>query len=336
MKLVLCLLWWLLVFPCNAQVSDFSYINLKKADSVARAYQGAKLSNLPQLSYQLTADLTTDVERFRALYMWVCQNIANDYRLYLKNDHKRQRFKDDSLKLKAWNDTFKVELFKKMQKRKRTICTGYAYLVKTLADFADIPCEIVQGYGKTSTTDIDKLTLPNHTWNAVKLNNKWYLCDATWASGTPNPETNLFQFNYNDGFFLTNPELFAINHFPVEKKWLLLEDSSYNYEVFLENPILYNSAYLYLDKHLSPKKLLNKVKRHSQFTFEYTLLKPVDLRDVSLLIDNGTGSKTVRPELILKDKKLTLTHLFNHTGLYDVHFMIGAELISTYTIEVER
>src|SRR5690606_9829888 len=123
---------------------------------------------------------------------------------------------------------------------------------------------------------------------------KWYLCDATWASGTPNPETNLFQFNYNDGFFLTNPELFAINHFPVEKKWLLLEDSSYNYEVFLENPILYNSAYLYLDKHLSPKKLLNKVKRHSQFTFEYTLLKPVDLRDVSLLIDNGTGSKTVR------------------------------------------
>ena len=40
---------------------------------------------------------------------------------------------------------------------------------------------MVNGFGRTSAVDFSKLTMPNHTWNAVNLNNKWYLCDPTWA-----------------------------------------------------------------------------------------------------------------------------------------------------------
>jgi len=116
----------------HAQISDFNHIDFKNADSAAMACKDEGLTNLAELSFKLTSNLTTDVERFRAIYRWVCGNIANDYSLYLKNKRKRERFKTDSTKLKDWNDAFRKRLFKKLLSDKKTICTGYAYVVKEL------------------------------------------------------------------------------------------------------------------------------------------------------------------------------------------------------------
>ena len=198
-KLVFILIF---VSQSYAQLSDFNYINFRKADSMALACKNVGLQNLPLLSQKLTANLNTDAERFRAIYMWVCSNIKNDYKLYLKYEQKNKRYQNDSLKLKIWNSSFKKTVFKTLVEDQKTICTGYAYLVKTLANLAGLDCELIHGFGKTSTTDIEKLDTPNHTWNAVKLNNKWYLCDPTWASGLQNPTTFAFSFQYNNGYFV--------------------------------------------------------------------------------------------------------------------------------------
>ena len=323
------------VFQCNAQLSDFGSINFKKADSIALVYKHEKLTNLPELSHNLTVNLTTDIERFRAIYIWVCQNISNDYFLYTRNHRKRQRFQNDSLKLKEWNEQFTRISFQKLLKHNRAICTGYAYLVNELAKFADLECEIIQGYGKTSTIDIEKLTIPNHTWNAIKLNGKWYLCDATWASGIPNPETNKFKFEYNDGFFFSHPELFAINHFPVNSKWQLLQNTNPTFQDFLEAPILYNEAYNYLSNHLEPKIMHNKVDKGQKITFSYKLLEPVESNSILLMIDNGFDTRTTHPNsVILENDNLTLEHSFSKSGFYDVHLMIKNDLIATYTFKV--
>ena len=111
---------------------------LTTADSIALVYKSESLKNLPELAHHLTSNLNTDAERFRAIYMWVCTNVANDYRLYLKNKKKREKFEDDSLKLEAWNDNFKKKLFGKLRKRKKTICSGYAYLVSELSRLSNI------------------------------------------------------------------------------------------------------------------------------------------------------------------------------------------------------
>ena len=65
-------------------------------------------------------------------------------------------------------------------------------------------------------------TVPNHSWNAVKLEGKWYLCDATWAAGYTDMNTYLFHFDYDDKYFLMPPEKFAETHQPVEESWTLL------------------------------------------------------------------------------------------------------------------
>jgi transglutaminase/protease-like cytokinesis protein 3 len=321
----------------HAQKSDFNHIDFKKADSIAASYNNETLHNLPQLAYKLTSNLNTDAERFRAIYRWVCDNIANDYTLYLRNHHKRNRYKNDSIKLKKWNDEFRKKLFHKLLKKKKTICTGYAYLVKELSQLANLDCEIVQGYGRVSTTDIENLDLPNHSWNAIKLNNKWYLCDPTWASGIPDPDSNRFTFQYNDGLFLANPELFAVNHFPIEEQWSLLVEKKPTFKTFLAAPIIYGKAYKKLTLHKAPTQMHHSIKKHEKISFEYKLQESVLKKDILLLIDNGYNSyKTKATSTSINDMDVVLKHQFNNTGFYDVHLYIKDDLIATYTINVKN
>src|SRR5690606_12898203 len=125
-------------------------------------------------------------------------------------------------------------------KNKKTMCTGYAYLIKEMCFLANIESKIIDGYGRTTASNVDSLETINHSWNAVKLNNKWYLCDATWSSGyTLN--NYLFIKDYNDGYFLTDPILFATNHYPIDKKWFLnitLEQSE-----FESPPLVYGELF---------------------------------------------------------------------------------------------
>ena len=87
------LLGVLMIIQVQAQRSDFDAIDFKKADSIALTHKNAGLKNLPELAHHLTSDLDTEVEKFRAIYMWVCTNVANDYRLYLKNKKKEKSLK---------------------------------------------------------------------------------------------------------------------------------------------------------------------------------------------------------------------------------------------------
>lgn len=301
-------------------------------------YSGESLHNIPYLSTLLTQHLDTDVEKFRAIYKWVCSNIKNDYGLFKKHMYRRKRYENDSLKFTNWNTEFRNILFKKLRKHKQTICTGYAYLVKELSKYAKINCKIIHGYGRVSTTDIENLTLPNHSWNAVQLSGKWYLCDPTWASGIPDPETLDFKFYYNDGFFLAEPQLFAVNHFPLDKKWLLLDEAKQQtLETFKTNPILYGKAYEYLELHLKPYQLKQTLKVNDTIVFTYKLKKYINTKNLLFLIHDGSYTKKTKPNhLILNQQYLNIEHSFKNRGLYDVHLYIKDDLIATYVFDVDK
>ena len=337
MRLILFIYATLFVSQIYAQKSDFKHLDFKKADSIALAYKDASLHNLSRLSYQLTSDLNTDAEKFRAIYKWVCTNIANDYSQYSKNKRKRYKLKDDSLELNGWNTSFRKIAFRKLVKDHKATCTGYAYLVKELSKYAKLECEMVNGYAKTGNTNIEKMVAPNHSWNAIKLKGKWYLCDPTWASGIQDPETLQFVFKYNDGFFLTQPKLFAVNHHPEDSKWLLFDQHQPTYQDFIDAPILYGEAYNMLSNHDLPNQMHQDVLKHETITFKYKLQHVIDTKKVHFLIDNGHKLMKATPKQInLKHKQLTLEHSFSSTGFYDLHVFVGDDIISTYTFKVTR
>lgn len=326
----------LFVNICFSQQADFKHIDFTKADNIAKSYKSKKLLELNKITYNLTKNLTTDVEKLRAIYTWICTNISNDFRMYSLNKRKRKRYAKDSIKLQNWNSKFKLKLFKKLLKRKRTICTGYAYLLKEMCIIAGLEAKMVNGIGRTSTVDLSKITMPNHTWNVVKLNNKWYLCDPTWSTGISFPEDGRFQFLYNDGYFLTDPSLFIQNHFPVENQYTLLEKTTLSFKDFAEFPLLYGDAFTVLEKHISPKKMFNSIQKNDVVTFKYQLKKEINLTKVKFVKVNKFSETKVKPKINLQNNVLILNYSFKNSGFFDFHLYLENKLIATYTFNVKN
>jgi transglutaminase/protease-like cytokinesis protein 3 len=318
----------------NAQISDFKDIDFTRADNIAKLNNGESLNNLAILSHKLTSKLPTKVEKFRAIYTWVCMNIKGDLTQHNKVARMRNKFKNDSTNLIEWNEKYQKVAFKKLLKYKKTMCTGYAYLIKELAFLADIECEIVNGFGRTIDSNVNELDILDHSWNAVKLNNKWYLCDATWSSGFIN-ENNSFVKDYNDGYFLTDPCLFSKDHFPIDKKWLL--NSQVTSETFVTSPLVYAEAFRLKVFPLSPAKMNTKVRRNKEIDFEFIAPKNVSLDKISLVhyVKNNEESFPVF-DIENKGKTIQFKTKFKRFGFYDLHLKVGNDIVTTYTIEVSN
>jgi hypothetical protein len=334
--------WFLLLFvmlsqiATYAQVSDFKGADFRNADKIAYFQKGANLKNLPKLADDLTANLPTDLEKFRAIYIWVCTNIENDYGLFLKNKEKRNQLKNDSLKLTNWNNSFKSKVFTTLLNDHKTICTGYAYLIQTLSNLANINCVIIDGYGLTAANIEDKTSIPNHSWNAVQLNNKWYLCDPTWSSGYFDEEKSRFNYDYNDGYFLANPELFSKNHYPIDSNWLLTNKKS-DLNNFLTAPLVYNKIFNYEILPIEPLKMHIEVEQNKEASFLLKYLKPINLDLITIELVSSSDSKTVKPTIIeLKENILEMKYAFKNRGLYDLHIKIDDSIILTYVVKVKK
>jgi len=318
----------------NAQVSDFKEIDFILADNIADLNDGSSLDNLPLLAYNLTSKLETDIEKFRAIYTWVCNNIKGDPKQDNEVIEKREAYKNDSIAFLKWNNEFKKIAFEKLFKHKKTMCTGYAYLVQELSFLANIECEIVNGYGRTTITNVDSFELTNHSWNAVKLNNKWYLADATWSSGYFD-DYNVFINDYNDGYFLTDPILFAKSHYPAEKKWLL-NDSLENTK-FTSSPMVYGETYKHKIIPISPNEMHLASKQNDEIKFSFKSFNSIDLSKVTLMQYMGIKEKPFKIYDLKNDNGLiTFKYKFKYKKLYDIHLKIDDDIVATYTINVTK
>ncbi|WP_299114912.1 transglutaminase domain-containing protein [uncultured Winogradskyella sp.] len=327
------LLFIIIVYQGNAQVSDFRAIDFTLADNIAKLNKGASLKDMGKLVYNLTHKLSTDVEKFRAIHTWVCQNITGDYTQHTKVLRKRRRLKDDNARFLSWNKKYRKKAFKKLLKYKRTMCTGYAYIIKELCFLAGIEANIVNGYARTFDTNIEKLEFQNHSWNVIKLNNKWYLCDATWSSGYMN-EDSVFVKDYNDGYFLAEPLLFSKNHYPIEKEWLLI-DSLTNSE-FIPGPIVYGEAFKYNTTPIYPETMNVKTIKGHEVNFSIKS-KDITLDKVSLLHTYRRGEKTLKiTDIKTENGYIKFKHKFKNRGFYDIHLQIDNDIIATYTVKVMK
>ena len=318
------------------QRSDFGQINFKKADSIATVYKGASLKNLPVLAHNLTTDLPTEAEKFRAIYTWVCTNIENDYNAYQKTIRKRKKLYKNKEALTAWNDSYKPRVFNNLLKNKKTSCTGYAYITRELAQLVDINCKIVNGYGRTPTLRLDENSIPNHSWNTVELNGKWYLCDPTWSAGKIIIEDKgpRFEPNYFDGYFLANPKLFIRNHYPLNINSSLLANPP-SYKEFTKGPVVYKEAFKLGIIPKKPLELSLETVKNNVLTFTLSSEAKVNNK-FTLDIFNGTSTRKVTPQQKTNKNNHEILHTFEKTGLYDVLIKLDDKPLVSYSVKVKR
>jgi len=319
------------------QRSDFDAINFERADSIAHINKGASLKNLPVLVHDLTSDLPTDVEKFRSIYTWVCTNIENDYGAYQKTVKKRKKLLDNPEALAEWNDDYAPKVFKKLVTQRKTACTGYAFLVREMANLADINCKIINGYGRTPTLVLNEKSIPNHSWNTVELNGKWYLCDPTWSAGRIyiDEDGARFEADYFDDYFLAAPDLFIKNHYPLDTNSSALEKRP-TFNEFIEGPVIYKEAFQKGITPASPSKMYLEIVKNETITFTLTSEESLVKKSFLLELNGRSSIREVSPEISESQNNFKLKYTFKKSGRYDVHIKADNAIIATYVVKVKR
>jgi hypothetical protein len=175
------------------------------------------------LAIQLTANQTTELGKVKAIFNWITENIS--YKTKVKKaiigkaSFKNYFDADDDGPLKPVNERVSYAILKKRE----AVCDGYARLFTTLCDYAGIRSEIIVGYARGNNFSKQRFIV-NHYWNAVQIDRKWYLLDATWASGYLSRYGDEFIRSFDPGYFLTPPEIFIRDHYPDDARWTLLDD----------------------------------------------------------------------------------------------------------------
>lgn len=316
----------------KAQISDFAHIDFRKADSVAAAYPNHSLFDLRSLALKLTRPLHTDVEKFRALYVWTCINIESDYYLYLKNEHARRNLTTPQ-ELNAWNMKLNPIVFDVLLNKHRTVCTGYAYLLRELCLHANLTSVIVDGYGRTAQANLGGKGIPNHSWSAVKLKGKWYLCDATWSSGAINAENGSFVKKFDGAYFLADPSLFVRNHYPLDSSWMLLHHKPTLAE-FLNRPLTYTGIYPYEIHQLSPETYRITAVKGQPVSFQFKTNGYAPINSVQLNIMRSGNVRVVNPKPYHPSSGLySVQHTFSAKGTYFVQVLLNGALAFSYTVE---
>ena len=270
--------------------------SFEKADAIALAFD-QPVENVEELAHALTAELSTDKERARAFYMWIAQNISYDCRKF--HNPTRPTFtgytdKEIEEKINRWEQ----KQLKSTLKRKKGICEDYSRLFKALCDAVGMKCIVVKGDARDFYRPFRKGHNNPHAWNAVKIDNKWHLLDATWGAGYTDPEVRRFTRRITTGFFFTPPSWFIQNHIPDEENWQLLENPISRKE-FATQPVINYGDTKFNIKDFSPQVTLLKENEATVWlAFEH---RP------SVLVVTNTKGKPLKYTLQEKDEKIILT-----------------------------
>jgi hypothetical protein len=153
-------------------------------------------ASLPGLAKYLARPCKTDKELARAIYRWITDRITYDIEGFLAN----RRGDNSPAGVLA---------------RRKCVCEGYANLFADLAGRNGLEARVVTGW----------LKLPGnsgaHSWNAVKIDGKWRLLDATLGAGFINGKT--YEKWSPEYYFLAPAEGLIFSHFPRDPRWQLLD-----------------------------------------------------------------------------------------------------------------
>ena len=149
----------------NAQATDQEMVKIKKKKNKCKRVGYFSRRNPEKLARKLTKNLKDDSSKVLAIHCWMTNNIQYDYKTYLSTD-------------------INIKNKRSILKKRKALCYDYSMLFKQLCEYSGIRAEIVTGYTKNPNVDIcDTFFLGDHAWNAVYINERWYLLDITWDAG---------------------------------------------------------------------------------------------------------------------------------------------------------
>jgi transglutaminase-like putative cysteine protease len=164
--------------------------------------------SIPALAKYLVRDAKNDTEKARAIYRWITDRIAYDVEPFLAFLAAGKPIGDCS------DET--------VLKTRKSVCDGYSNLFVALAKQAGLEVIKISGNAKGYGYVPGEKISTNHAWIAVKIEDHWYLVDATWGAGYLDEKTHTFKKQFDDYYFAIPPEQLIFEHLPENPKWQLL------------------------------------------------------------------------------------------------------------------
>ncbi|XP_064609386.1 uncharacterized protein LOC135473466 [Liolophura sinensis] len=234
---------------------DFTMID----DHVLQTGSDLLQIDLEDIVTYLLKPTRNDLEKVRAIFAWITtQNLDNlDVKCESSEDkgdkiaikRAKSEGKGDKMEIKDVGPVDKVDkensgAFYLVQIKTGEI--GYAQLFEKMCKYALIPSYSIRGWVKGAGYEPgDMLRKPKAMWSAVLFGGSWRLLDCHWSAwkavgtkrkdweavgdagerkqtrGQVNMEL-IKERQYQEAFFLTDPEVMIHSHLPVDDRWQLL------------------------------------------------------------------------------------------------------------------
>jgi transglutaminase/protease-like cytokinesis protein 3 len=189
---ILCALF-LSAFSASANVQQFQTI-----DTYTRACPATAAKDVNTLANYIYKAARTDLEKARAIYIWLTTNISYDASAYNSGMFCDQEPSTTLL-------------------TKRAMCSGFADLFTALGERLGLQIKTITGYAKGyGYTEGEHFKVSDHAWNAIYIDGKWKMFDATWGEGYGSTGTYgelVCTKAFNEEWFDVAPEQFVFTHF---------------------------------------------------------------------------------------------------------------------------
>ncbi|CAI4221763.1 unnamed protein product [Auanema sp. JU1783] len=182
-------------------------------DEIAMYCARSEVTSFTDLIRALTQGARSDVDIARAIYRWITIKNLNTMIF------------DDSVQ----NDT-PMGLLRGIKYGTES----YHVLFKRLCSYAGLHCVVIKGFSKSAGYQpgysFDDHRFRN-TWNAVYLDGSWRFVQCNWGArhlvnakdtSLDNRNDGNLRYEYDDHYFMTDPEEFIYEFFPQENQWQLL------------------------------------------------------------------------------------------------------------------
>lgn len=197
--------------------------------------------SMDSIGNYIKSNFQTESDRIRAVFYWTANSISYDA------DNMFEVKFDESLQDRTTR-AFKAQ---------KGNCFDYSNIFNQLATAVGIKSVVVNGYTKWNKVKVDNLS---HSWNAARIDDKWYLFDSTWGSGYV--INGIFTRKLNNDNFKVDPELMINTHMPFDYLWQLREYPISNQE-FIEGVYAGDNAKQKFDfvKEIARSESLPKVEQ---------------------------------------------------------------------------
>ena len=256
------------------------------------------------------------IERAWLIYKWITENIEYDL---------------EGLNAYSYDISEEATI-----KRGKTISSGYAKLYKKLSDNLELTSERIEGFSKVYNFNFDEIIenieeSEKHDWNAVQIDNEWFLLDTTWGSGYIKDEKFIKQ--YNPYYFFTPPQEFVRGHLPFESKWQLLPKSKrVCHQNFMAFAPLKKDFYIFGFNAIEPDFTFNNAKEKGKITLYFEKNKEINRDNINIkaqlyLIDDENNNDNNNKEdkeiinsilEIRNDDYFEINYILNKKGEYKV------------------